>query len=458
MRTQMIRRLGMTLLAAGTMAGCSIDSLVEVPTPSNILDPSGLQTYNGAINLYNGALSEFNRAFMGGQQPNGGGYVIEGNFAVTGGILTDEYTEAGASDVDLRDDKTADGGTYTFPVMSTAYVNAGQAIQYLQQYAPNAPTAYIARMHLNRGYLALFASELFCSGVPLSEAAQDGSVIYGGPRSTTELQEYALAQFDSALAPFGADTGLIAPAARMGRARTYLNLKQYDKAAVEAARVPTSYRYFATYSSSVPASASYFQPGGVFAWTTVSDNEGINGLNFISANDPRVKSDKVSNINGIDIYQPHAWRASGSLSIPVESGINARLIEAENLLSQGNVAGWLGKLNALRTTCTTAAACATPAPAGDGGVAGLAPLTDPGTPSARLQLMFRERGFWLFGTGHRQGDLRRLVRQYTLQQSKVYPTGAYPSGLLYGILTNIGVGKREADANANYHGCIDREA
>jgi hypothetical protein len=79
--------------------------------------------------------------------------------------------------------------------------------------------------------------------------------------------------------------------------------------------------------------------------------------------------------------------------------------------------------------------------------------------------MFSERGFWLFGTGHRQGDLRRLVRQYNIPQSQVYPTGAYipgtffgVSGTLYGIYTNIGLGAHELEANPNYQGCFDREA
>lgn len=434
------RRVALTIAAAGAMAGCSLGSLTDVPRPSNILDPDALQTYDGAIGMYNGALSEFNRAFFGGQQQNGGSGVIPGNFAMAGGILADEYTLPSADDIDQRTDAAGVSGQYTFPIMAVAYVNSGQAIQYLKQYAPNAPKAYTARLHLNRGYLALFMSELFCSGVPLSEAAEGGKVIYGSPRTTLELQQYALAQFDTALAAFGADTGKVALAARLGQARAYLGMKQYDKAAAEAGKVPTSFSYDATYSSNVASSAGYFQPGGVFAWASSSDNEGVNGLPYISSGDPRVKFTKVTNINQMDIYQPTAWRSSGNLTIPVENGIDARLIEAEYLLSQGN-ATWLDKLNELRTRVT-----------------GLAPLTDPGTPAARVDLLFRERAFWLYGTGHRQGDLRRLVRQYQRPQSDVYPKGSYKGGFLYGTYTNIGLGIHEVEANANYKGCIDREA
>lgn len=455
------------LVTAGTLAGCSVDSLVDVKRPSGILDPDALKTYDGAIGMYNGAVSEFNRAFMGGQQPSGAKSVNTGPFVIASGVLADEYTlPSPPGAIDRRADEQGIDGASTYPVLAIAYLAAGQAIQYLQAYAENAPKAYVARMHLNRGYISLFMSELFCSGVPLSEAGTEGKVVYGTGLSTDSLQHYALAQFDSALSIFGQDTGVIAIAARMGRARAFLNLKEYDKAATEVANVSTDFRYDATYNSSVTVSAGFFQPGGPTPYSTVADNEGQNGLNFVSTKDPRVQTDKVSRINQIDIYQPHAWRASGSLNVPIESGINARLIEAEYLLSQGKVTEWLAKLNALRTTCASAVGCATPAPAGDGGVAGLPPLTDPGTPASRLQLLLSERGFWLFGTGHRQGDLRRLVRQYNIPQSQVYPTGAYielqgtlsAQGMLYGIYTNIGLGAHELEANPNYQGCFDREA
>ncbi|MGH7720366.1 MAG: hypothetical protein ACREON_16165 [Gemmatimonadaceae bacterium] len=66
-------------------------------------------------------------------------------------------------------------------------------------------------------------------------------------------------------------------------------------------------------------------------------------------------------------------------------------------------------------------------------MAGLPPLTDPGTLATRVDLMFRERAFWLYGTGHRHGDLRRLVRQYQRDAGSVFPTGPYyKGGLTYG--------------------------
>jgi hypothetical protein len=46
----------------------------------------------------------------------------------------------------------------------------------------------------------------------------------------------------------------------------------------------------------------------------------------------------------------------------------------------------------------------------------------------QVDVMFRERAFWLFGTGTRLGDLRRLMRQYGRDQTVVFPTGVYVNG------------------------------
>lgn len=64
--------------------------------------------------------------------------------------------------------------------------------------------------------------------------------------------------------------------------------------------------------------------------------------------------------------------------------------------------------------------------AGIGGVSGLRRLDAlPSSPEAQRQLLFAERAAWLFLTGTRQGDLRRLVRKYGVHRESVYPTGEY---------------------------------
>ena len=89
------------------------------------------------------------------------------------------------------------------------------------------------------------------------------------------------------------------------------------------------------------------------------------------------------------------------------------------------------------------------------GVAGLAPLADPGTAAARVDLTFRERAFWLFFQGHRLGDLRRLIRQYGRSQDTVFPIGPYKNNGSFGTDVNVAVPSGE-DNNPNFHGCLDR--
>ena len=98
--------------------------------------------------------------------------------------------------------------------------------------------------------------------------------------------------------------------------------------------------------------------------------------------------------------------------------------------------------------------------AGTGGVSGLAPLTDPGTAAARVSLLFNERAYWLFLTGHRQGDLRRLVRQYHRSADQVYPTGPYPVLQLgtYGNDVTAPIPQGAESPDPLFHGCLSRGA
>ena len=124
-------------------------------------------------------------------------------------------------------------------------------------------------------------------------------------------------------------------------------------------------------------------------------------------------------------------------------GEEARLIEAEAALQAGDNATFLAKLNELRAS-----------------LPGLAPLADPGTAAGRVDLLFSERAFWLFATGTRLGDLRRLVRQYGRAANTVFPTGAWHKGGNYGVDVNVPLPQAEQN-NPNLSGggtntCLDR--
>ena len=95
--------------------------------------------------------------------------------------------------------------------------------------------------------------------------------------------------------------------------------------------------------------------------------------------------------------------------------------------------------------------------------AALAPLTDPGDQASRVDLMFCERAFWLYLSGHRLGDLRRLVRQYSRSADAVFPGGGgaqyvidgNPKGGIFGNDVNLSIPFDETN-NPKFSACIDR--
>jgi hypothetical protein len=111
-------------------------------------------------------------------------------------------------------------------------------------------------------------------------------------------------------------------------------------------------------------------------------------------------------------------------AIVAADGIEAQLITAEDKLKNNDVAGWLGILNALRAN-TTMLNSPPYTLAGQKPASALAVLTDPGTPDSRIDLMFQERALWMYLTGHRLGDLRRLVKYYGRAAEAVFPSGSY---------------------------------
>jgi hypothetical protein len=181
----------------------------------------------------------------------------------------------------------------------------------------------------------------------------------------------------------------------------------------------------------------------------LSDHEGGNGLPYLSDGDPRTRADTVSAfVNGVRTIKsfPIKYQLRDTSSLVLADWIEARLIRAEAALQSGDVNGWLAQLNDLRAT----------APLPNGTVNTLPQLSDPGTAAARVDTMFAERAKWLYMTGHRQGDLRRLVRQYQRPQNLVYPSGAIAGGS-YGTSVNAPVPVDER-TNPLFHGCFNRDA
>ena len=223
--------------------------------------------------------------------------------------------------------------------------------------------------------------------------------------------------------------------------------------------MPTNYAYKMYYEAVKSDNAIWAYNNSARRYS-VSTNEGTNGLNFATAADPRLPicqgGDAVCKTNGVTINQrddKSAFPIYVQLKWPVRDapvtivgGVEARMIEAEAAYRAGDFPGMVAKLNQART---------------QGGVTGLAAnLTDPGTDAGRVDLIFRERAFWLFSTAHRVGDLRRLIKFYNRSAESVFPTGEWHKGGPYGTDVNFPVPQAE-ETNPNVtagNTCIDRNA
>jgi hypothetical protein len=185
---------------------------------------------------------------------------------------------------------------------------------------------------------------------------------------------------------------------------------------------------------------------------SVSDNEGTNGLLFYDSTavtqDPRIPSLNTGGF-GVDgdvgPFIQQLLYPTQSSPIPLATGIEAQLIIAENQLKTSGFSGanppYLATLNNLRATQ----------------VAGLAPLPAVITKNAAVLQIFHERAFWMYLTGHRVGDLRRLIRQYGFTADQVFPIGVDVNGVAYGTDVNISISEDEQN-NPNFKGCTSRSA
>ncbi len=441
--TQMktIRRGAAVLLTLATigLVACDTDELLEVDRPDLVI-PDNIQGPKGAELYWAGALGQFAQAYSSG----GGGQVVYA------GMMTDEFHLSGTfptrNQVDRREIDERNGtmlGQYR--ALHQARVGLKNAALFLQENLPG--DSRIAEMKSLEGFTYIFFGENYCSGVPFGDTPPTGDVVQGTPKTTEEMFNTAVALFDEAA---GATAGSsdMAYLAAVGKARALLNLGQYQAAAQAVASVPTDWEYLVRSKGGGDfgqRNAIYELNSSQRRWS-LSDGEGGNGILFRTNTDPRVPWFHTPGKKGFDeetdLYEQLKYDSWDS-DTPLANGIEARLIEAEAQLNAGDAAGMIATLNELRDRI------------------GLAPLTDPGTQDGRVDLLFEERARWLFGTSHRLGDMRRLIRQYGRTQDQVFPTGDYFKGGSYGSDVNFPI-PFEENENPNYREaggkCLSRAA
>jgi hypothetical protein len=442
-------RAAAAVALAGTIVvgGCTHDELLGVQTP-DIISPDAAQSTAGAQTFRITAIGNFAR-FIGGDL--GGSSPLGLN--LSGGMLGDEIfsARAGTEHMDNRNINPNNFPIDTWTQVGNTYTRLVRAIALLAKYPPaSGLNDQLAELHAQEGFVFTIVAENYCSGVPFWDGVEQSN-INTVTLTTTDMYNRAKAQFDSALglAAAGSTTAYLAT---LGKARTLVDMNDYAGAAALTPTVPTSFVYNAQFSKLTTGLVN-----AIYDWMNAtknfgaSDKEGTNGLDYVSSKDPRILVDGTKLGRGQDgTLTPliNQYPTTDAV-VPVATGIEARLIEAESQLKSGNAA-WLTTLNALRSSPQKYGAVSTTATS-------LGPLVDPVTPSAQVDMLFRERAFWMYMTAHRLGDMRRLIRQYGRTQTQVFPTGNYFKGGTYGSDITLVPSQTELN-NPKWTACTDRNA
>lgn len=427
-RSRLAAVAALALLAA--LPAC--ETLLDVEDP-DIIEPDQLRTLQGASALYAGAIGEFALAKDGAA--GGPGSALGLVQAV--GWFSDEFAFGGTPPLiramDLREmDAQNASWDQMYQNLHVARVSAEDAAGLLTEVSAGGDPR-IGELYAVSAAVHILMGEAYCGAVPFSRTEPE--IEYGMPLSTDQIMDRAIERLNMADQAAGG-SARIANLASVLRGRALLNQGNYAAAAAAVATVPTDFLYQTVHSTNSSREENFMY---VDNWEldrySVSNNEGGNGLDFATAGDPRVPTEHVG-VSRFDSETPmYRYLKLTSRAAPVEtaSGNEARMIEAEAQLNAGDVAGWMATINAAR------------------GTVGMDPIADPGDQNARVELMFRERAFWLFNTGHRLGDMRRLVRQYGRAANTVYPWGPYhKDNLQRGTDLSLVIPGNEAN-NPNYN-------
>ena len=454
-------RLGaaaLALVAAGALAACGnvTDKLLEAKDP-DFVPPEDVNSPDAADALRVGALSRL-RSATGGAESSW----------LFGGLLADEWSTSSTfvqnDEADERQMKEDNGSVDNmWYALHRARTAANQAMTQLKIWRPTAAQA-IAEMYFVRGFAEYQLAQDFCSPMPLSDGS-GADIVLSGPITRTEVLNRAIASFDTGMTLSASltDTAGVNThrANRVGKARALVALNRLAEAAAlvpqgtAAGSVPNNFAYNNTFSLTGGTNTLWNQPRSQRRYTVGDSLEGNardllvkNAIPFFSAKDPRLPvSYSTSNAGKDTTKSQDGFTFSRTTTlwdqltfVPVVSGLDARLIQAEERLGADDYVGMTAILNALRDTTRTL---------GNLSVARMSLLVAPTTKDAAINLYFREKAFWTFSRGQRLGDLRRLMKYYGRPQNQVFPVGNHYRGGSYGTDIALPVPNSERN-NPNY--------
>jgi hypothetical protein len=442
------------LVVAPVFSGCDVKQELLAPQNPGVIDPAAVNSPAAAVGLRVAALGQLKNRTAGGE-----------SVWLYGGLLADEWkssdTFAQRNEIDQRSVQTNNSNVQTaYNTLQQARGYTRTAIEKSIQYSPDS-TGALGEMYFVLGFLELSLAENFCNGIPMTNTV-NGVPQYGNPLTNAEIFAIALTHFDSALTlatKTDAKSVSVKQAASVAKARTLLNLGQASAAAafVSTAAVPTNYQYLLTFDQTTGDQQLWALNNSAGRYTVSDSIDNLTGripnaTPFVSAKDPRVPTASPSTPKPFDAVTPMRTQQifpNRSDPIPLVSGIDARLLEAESKMAAGDFAGMFAILNTLRTTSQKIGPLTVPA---------LPALTGaPTTKNSAVDLLFREAAFWQFGRGNRLPNLRREIRLYGKTQEQVFPTGAFHKTGNFATDVTLPVPDGEL-TNPNFKGCLDKKA
>ncbi|HEY0777549.1 MAG TPA: hypothetical protein VGD56_06255 [Gemmatirosa sp.] len=457
--------LALTGLAA-IAAGCNTDNTVTVTDPNN-LTPGAVSSAGTTASLVQGALYQFQ-----------GGYSGFGDdaFLSSSAVITDEFyygdtftTRNAADSRNLQPPSLGNVSDVAFARLQAARVQARRAFAQVQRFTTKATGAAdsvtSAQMRAVEGYVYVTLSEGWCGGVPFTIVPDIGTIdptklVYGAPISTMAMNDTAIARFNEAL-KYDSTNAL----AKIGKGRALLNEGRAADAAAAVAGVANTYVFLLQHSAN---SGSEYNPIAVLQQNgrygvsnleggTTTDSAGAtvniradaghpiltsltpSGLPFRAIQDPRIPFEANPPQGTCFSSSVACWLDDNyptyASSVPVASGVEARLIVAEALYQTMQYTAMLDTLNALRANAPALIPILYPQQKQTFANLTIAPLAATSAVDATTArtTLFAERAYWLYLTGHRQGDLRRLARApYSLATNQVFPSGTFFRGGTYG--------------------------
>jgi hypothetical protein len=436
------------------LVACDARQPLVVKDP-DVAPPSDLNDSTALPFLEAGTLGDFAIAWVGAGDAANGFHEGVANF---GAIFTDEFvdydtfpTRQVLNDRDATAVNTSLAGVYQN--VGSAHNDARRAQIAFTKFAPT--DVRLGEMYAIDAYTYLLVAEHWCSGEPFSLIdVATGQVTNGAYLSTTQMLDTALAEFQKAKAVAASDkvgsdantVALITGLAQVGAARALLDLGQVAAAAESASVVKPQFAYQIFESTN-----SLRQNSGIWYYTvafqafSVGDQKHGTGLAFQSDSDPRVPWSAPPGLTGSNGGGPFViqekYPTAGSPATLADY-TEAQLIVAEGDIFAGNYPGALTIMNALRASSGLSF------PAKDA----LADLSA-STPKAQMLQLLSERAFWMYLTGHRLGDWRRMLRPpfnaspFSFVTSDVYPVGGSLSTTLEFPTPQL------TNPNPNYKAC-----